>query len=172
MSDDNRVEWVSDISDLKLMQILNDLEHEFNTMKWQKNRHRTNVSHTPCFSIAFGRVFVPYHGLTQGVANQRFPQVHALLLKLAQHLHFDCTSFTINKNLPCLPHVDKRNKGSSLIVGLGCYTGGDLILHSSPTEGIPYNIHYSVLRFNGKTQLHSTAPFIGTRYSVVMYNIT
>ncbi len=48
-----------------------------------------------------------------------------------------------------------------MIVGLGNYTGGEIIV-----EGVPYDIRYSALEFDGWNQLHWTSQFKGERYVI------
>ena len=52
----------------------------------------------------------------------------------------------------------------SLIVALGDYTGGELVV-----EGDVNDIRYAPLEFNGWTQRHWTRPFEGERYSLVWF---
>jgi hypothetical protein len=76
------------------------------------------------------------------------------------------TSIQFNKNYITKPHYDKNNRDNSYIVGLGNYNAGNLILNS-----YKHNIRYKPLVFNGKTYLHSTEPFTGSRYSIVFFNL-
>ena len=169
---DERVRYEEIADPVALSGLLNDLEHEFRSMSWRINRKRLNVSEEPCHSMAFGLVFQPFHGIKTATASCLFPKVNQLLLRLSSLLEFKCTSFTINKNLQCLPHVDKRNQGSSLIVALGDFQGGRLLVETTPNQHFAFDIHNRVLRFNGKTQRHATEAFTGTRFSIVLYNIT
>ena len=74
------------------------------------------------------------------------------------------TSITLNKNFKCLPHKDKGNKKESLIVGLGDYIGGELFI-----EGIPFDIKYNPLLFNGVDLEHWVNDFEGDRWTIVYY---
>ncbi len=75
---------------------------------------------------------------------------------------FDCVQ--INKNFLCIPHKDRNNIGDSIIVGLGSYNSGDLVI-----EGKGHCILYSPLYFNGHELEHWTEPWTdGDRYSVVL----
>jgi tRNA U38,U39,U40 pseudouridine synthase TruA len=77
------------------------------------------------------------------------------------------THCAINCNAQFLPHVDSgRGKGQSLsmIVGLGEYSGGELII-----EGVPYDIKFKPMEFDGWKLRHWTAPFEGERYSLVWF---
>jgi len=53
----------------------------------------------------------------------------------------------INKNFKCPPHKDKNNIGDSIILGLGDYNGGDLVV-----EGEGHCLLYSPFVFNGSQQ--------------------
>jgi hypothetical protein len=75
----------------------------------------------------------------------------------------------VNKNTICKEHVDTRNTGESLLVGLGNYTGGQTILYidDKPKK---FHIKSSSLIFNGSEIPHKSEPFKGTRYSLVFFN--
>ena len=145
--------------------ILDELEREFDSMKWIKYT-RKNVSAAPCYSMTFGEVIRPYHGRCLSACNRKFPKVYALLQQLSARLQFTHSSYTVNKNLECLPHRDKNNVGDSIILSLGKFTGGELNI-----EGKLYDIYRRPLRFNGAASTHSTEKFEGNRYSIVLYNI-
>merc|ERR1712232_744583 len=51
-----------------------------------------------------------------------------------------------------------------MIVGLGDYSGGELAV-----EGVPHDIRYQPMEFNGWTQRHWTLPFEGERFSLVWF---
>jgi len=73
----------------------------------------------------------------------------------------------INCNAQFTPHVDSgRGSGQSLslIVGLGDYLGGEILV-----EGEAHDIQYKPLEFNGWRQRHWTAPFQGERFSLVWF---
>jgi hypothetical protein len=146
-------------------QLLDTLEAEFDSMEWLKYK-RKNVSPVPCYSMTFGEVMRPYHGRRPSACNTKFPKVFELLQALSKILRFEHSSYTINKNLTCLPHRDKNNLGDSLILSLGKFTGGGLVV-----EGKSYDIYRKPLKFNGALCTHSTEPFVGKRYSIVLYNI-
>ncbi|KAL7548226.1 hypothetical protein ACHAWF_011517 [Thalassiosira exigua] len=77
------------------------------------------------------------------------------------------THCAINRNAQFTPHVDSgRGLGQSLsmIVGLGNYTGGQILV-----EGKSYDVRYNGLEFDGWNLLHWTAPFAGERYSLVWF---
>ena len=144
---------------------VDEIEKEFDSMKWIKYT-RKNVSAAKCYSMTFGEVFRPYHGRSPSACNEKFPKVYRLLQELSRSLNFRHSTYTVNKNLECLPHRDKNNVGDSIILSLGKFTGGKLNV-----EGKLYDIYRNPLRFNGALNTHSTEKFEGTRYSIVLYNI-
>ena len=90
-------------------------------------------------------------GMKQSSSERRSPSTHC----------------AVNRNAQFTPHVDSgRGKGqtSSMIVGLGNYTGGETIV-----EGKLYDIRYNPLEFDGWNMLHWTAKIQGERYSLVFF---
>jgi hypothetical protein len=73
-------------------------------------------------------------------------------------------SICINKNTIAEPHVDRNNRGVSCIVGLGDYTGGELVYGAEKV-----NIHKNPIEFDGSKILHYSLPFEGTRYSIIYF---
>lgn len=73
----------------------------------------------------------------------------------------------VNCNALFAPHTDAGaglGQSSSLIVGLGCYSGGKLAV-----EGEICDIRYKPLEFNGWRQRHWTLPYTGRRFSLVWF---
>mmetsp|Transcript_11786 Transcript_11786/g.18148 ORF Transcript_11786/g.18148 Transcript_11786/m.18148 type:complete len:108 (+) Transcript_11786:762-1085(+) len=77
------------------------------------------------------------------------------------------STIAINRNAQFRPHTDSgagSGQSTSLIVGLGDYIGGDLVV-----EGVRKDIRYQAIEFNGWTQRHWTMPFQGERCSLVWF---
>ena len=91
---------------------------------------------------------------------------YSLLKKFANWLDPNCkyTSITLNKNFQTSPHYDANNIGTSMIIGLGPYTGGELVVNE-----LVIDIHEKVHYFDGSLLKHHTLPFEGTRYSIVYH---
>jgi hypothetical protein len=70
----------------------------------------------------------------------------------------------INFNTIAEKHLDKNNAGISCIVGLGDYTGGELVYGETIV-----NIHENPVHFDGSKIIHYSLPFVGTRYSVIFF---
>jgi len=92
--------------------------------------------------------------------------IFELELKIAPHRPPSST-VAINRRAQFKPHYDKgdgNGQTQSLIVGLGNYAGGELVV-----EGEVCDIQYKPLEFNGCTQRHWTKPFEGDRFSLVFF---
>jgi len=106
----------------------------------------------------------------QPKANALFPELmkHAFELEIALCPGREPSStIAINRNAQFRPHTDSgagAGQSTSLIVGLGTYVGGELVV-----EGEKKDIRYKGLEFNGWTQRHWTMPFQGERYSLVWF---
>jgi len=77
------------------------------------------------------------------------------------------TTITVNRHAEFKPHRDSgagAGQSTSLIVGLGDYIGGALMV-----EGKPVDIRYKGLEFDGWREKHWTRPFRGERFSLVWY---
>eukprot|EP00928_Gymnodinium_smaydae_P086356 TRINITY_DN7040_c1_g1_i2.p1 TRINITY_DN7040_c1_g1~~TRINITY_DN7040_c1_g1_i2.p1 ORF type:complete len:282 (+),score=9.93 TRINITY_DN7040_c1_g1_i2:104-949(+) len=103
---------------------------------------------------------------------------------------FPFTSVQLNYGYASKPHVDKNNLGTSFIIGLGEYSGGELWVHDESGD-VSYVLeatedvtgYYRVGRalsgtdlsiqnvwtvFDGN-KLHYTKPFTGERYSLIFF---
>ena len=77
------------------------------------------------------------------------------------------STIAINRHAQFLPHRDSgagSGQSTSLIVALGDYTGGELVL-----ETTAHNIRYQPIEFDGWLTRHWTLPFVGERYSLVWF---
>jgi len=103
---------------------------------------------------------------------------------------FPFTSIQLNYKYASRPHVDKNNLGTSFIVGLGDYTGGEMWVHDESGDDKwtldgeeDVTGYYHVGReLNGRilpirdtwtifdgNKLHWTRPFEGERYSIIYF---
>jgi tRNA U38,U39,U40 pseudouridine synthase TruA len=109
------------------------------------------------------------------LANERFPDLVDAVFELESSLisktllgkRATSSHCAVNCNAQFKPHVDSgRGAGQSLsmIVGLGNYVGGDLVV-----EGDQYDIRYKPLEFDGWKLRHWTLPFSGERFSLVWF---
>lgn len=105
----------------------------------------------------------------QPKSNSLFPELVQAAFELETKLFPTRASSTIaiNRNAQFRPHTDSgagAGQSTSLIVGLGTYSGGELMV-----EGEQHDIRYKAIEFNGWTQRHWTMPFAGERFSLVWF---
>jgi len=83
--------------------------------------------------------------------------------------NFQFNQVVINKDFKINKHLDASNVGESIIIGLGEYSGGDLVVEFE-NEKKKINIKNNFYKFNGSKYYHYVEPFEGNRYSLVFYN--
>ena len=84
---------------------------------------------------------------------------------------FKFTSIQYNKNHRSAKHKDAKNTGISYIIGMGDYTGGELIVYDEDGKNpVKKDIRNKFYTFNGSKYPHETAPFKGERYTLVFYS--
>ena len=67
--------------------------------------------------------------------------------------------------------MDKLNVGYSYIIGLGDYTGGELIIYDENGENPRLiDIQNKFFKFDGSIYPHETAPFSGERFTMVFFS--
>lgn len=120
-------------------------------------------------SGSFSVGYFPGDSKKQPKSNLLFPELVKAAFELETKLMPDRASSTIaiNRNAQFRPHTDSgagAGQSTSLIVGLGTYSGGELMV-----EGEKCDIRYKAVEFNGWTQRHWTMPFSGERYSLVWF---
>lgn len=98
--------------------------------------------------------------------NIKYKELRRKLDNIAESLFpdFEYTSICVNHNFKTKKHKDRTNKSYSYIFGVGDYTGGELVIND-----IKNDIHYKILKFNGKETEHYTADFKGARWTFVYF---
>ena len=145
-----------------------------------KNTGRTNVlkkGQTFSQSMVLGKVRKLYSSCNGKIClvDSRHNVKHKAVLKAAKALlkqhapGYSPQAVTVNKNHAAAKHTDKFNNPPSYIIGLGSYTGGELVFtdKKSPHYGT-HNIRNKFLKFDGSTE-HYVKPFKGERYTIVYY---
>ena len=163
------------VSKSEMLKLLNETEFPKNTGR--KNVLKKGQTHSK--SMVLGKVHKLYSSCDgkKCKVDSRHNEKHKKLLEAAKSflrqsgVKYRFESVTLNKNHAAAKHVDQNNKGHSYIIGLGNYTGGDLVFSdkSSPYHG-SHNIKNKWLKFVGDTE-HYVKPFKGTRYTLVYYHL-
>ncbi len=106
--------------------------------------------------------------------NASLPELHLAcdrLIRLAAP-GFEYTTIQVNKDQRAALHHDAYNQGPSYIVGLGDYSGGEVVVHYAGGETREYDVHDRFLRFDGRVP-HETAPIRGgPRYTLVYFRLS
>ena len=84
---------------------------------------------------------------------------------------FNFSTIQYNYNSQAAKHIDGNNVGESVIIAFGDYTGGRLIVYDKDDNPTYYDIKNKFCRFNGSELYHETEPFVGTRTSLVFFNL-
>ena len=104
---------------------------------------------------------------TASTFTQRKPALAKLLCDYVKEkrpdFRFSCIQ--VNEGASAL-HVDLANQGSSLIIALGNFTGGELYIYPDKIVDIQNKLN----EFDGLYP-HMTLPFEGERFSIVYFNL-
>ena len=135
--------------------------------------------------MALGLVNIrPYNQITLGYKPQQLCRQlampkYAQFYKIVQEwfretypYYFKYSTIQFNKNNQCAKHIDANNVGVSMIIGLGDYTGGRLIIYDYEGEEKKYiDIKNKFYKFNGSKYYHETEAFEGDRITLVFFDI-
>lgn len=121
-------------------------------------------------SGSFSLGSMPGNKCIQPKGNALFPELMKAAFELEVALcpgREPSSTIAVNRNAQFRPHTDSgagAGQSTSLIVGLGTYSGGELVV-----EGDKFTIRYKAVEFDGWKQRHWTMPFLGERYSLVWF---
>lgn len=99
--------------------------------------------------------------------SKKFPPIYEEIIRIGNVIcPFKFNSIQVNKNLVCPSHLDGNNRGLSLLVSFGDYTGCTIVV-----KGISYDANCRPVIFNGALHEHyNTNDLIGTKYSLVFFS--
>ena len=157
---------------------------KLNKRKNRKTKHkalnmtRDNVSSLRGKKISgiFGKIANPTSNWkpVDSKLTRTYPKVHKLLFKYIKEnapKGFKFDSITINHNLKCKKHVDRKNAPVSFITAVGDFTGGELVIEDPKTKKTTtYVTKNKFLMYDGKTWRHWNNKINGDKYTVVAYN--
>ena len=142
---------------------------------------RSNVATAPYEGFVLGEVYlrqaspsgVGYaKALSSKTKKKKYEEIYKEAKKLMNEKDPKFTSIQFNKNNKAKKHKDGKNVGISYIIGLGDYTGGELIVYDADgKKSKAHDIKNKFFKFNGSIHPHETAPFKGERYTLVFYSI-
>ena len=100
-----------------------------------------------------------------------YPQLELVFKEFQQNYFpdFEYNQTQFNRNYPCPPHFDSQNCGTSVLISLGDFTGGETCVEFE--DGVKeLDSHNKPVRFNGSKYKHWVKDYEGTRYSLVFFN--
>ena len=140
-----------------------------------KGSYSITIGHTSRPRIKENKYRVPsklYDTLYETMIYSEKPYIIEYLREFGRH-HFPDYSFTdvqVNYNWQSPRHKDKGNYGESVIIGLGDYHQGNLVVEC-PYGDEEVDIRHKPYKFDGAKHYHYTKFYTGDRMSVVFYNV-
>ena len=105
------------------------------------------------------------HGWNFFSMNNKYPDVYKALVEFGNQVvpkGWEYQTITLNHNAKAKKHIDKKNVGKSVIVGIGNYSGGELRVFSADSKTHKdLDIHDKPAMFNGGVLPHETQSFSG-----------
>jgi hypothetical protein len=116
--------------------------------------------------------------------NSKYPDVYKALIEFGNHVvpkGWDYQLITLNHNCKAKKHIDGKNVGKSIIIGIGEYEGGFLRVYSKDSSSwADYDVKNKPTMFNGGVLPHETQSFSGEgtsgkyvkgkgRYTLIFY---
>jgi len=152
------------IDPMELSYLYSMLEEISVPIKNQTNGRRGFLNHrSMTLGITTGR-FNNKTGLSSNT--KKYPEIYEEVIRIGKLFSFEFTSIHVNHNVTCPKHKDENNKGNSLLLSFGDYTGGNIIVDEKK-----YDANCCGLLFNGSLLEHyNTDDLVGNKYSLVYYN--
>ena len=138
------------------------------THKWQKTHLRTNIV-PPEQRVT--KVYKSGNSMTtikHGVYSQSLKRgaLYDLILSLAPQRPDGDWRITINRNVQCYAHQDRGNVGTSFIMFLGDYHGGELCFEHGRIVSEKNKWH----EIDGSVTHWNTPITSGVKYSIILFN--
>jgi hypothetical protein len=160
-----------DVIQLGFYNCFDELYKMFEEVRLTKRRNSNNRRDFPDYNGAIFGMVRPrfkYKGYDELSADsKRFPHIYEEIMRIGKVIcPFEFKSVQVNKNLVCPKHVDGNNRGLSLLVSFGEYTGCNIVV-----KDISYDANCRPVVFNGALHEHyNTDDLQGTKYSLVYFS--
>ncbi len=101
-----------------------------------------------------------------GVNNEKHKVLYELLMEIGNSIcPFEFNQIQLAQDLVCPPHKDKKNVGDSMLISVGDYVGGEIVV-----EGTAYDARANPVIFNGGEMTHWNNDIIsGTKFSFIFF---
>ena len=165
---------------------MEDLTNVLMKLEYPRNHQRKNIlkdGDKSYYGFVLGYVWSWAHANVKETGHEKricrrsyykkYQKIYELVKELAKNNDVEYTSIQFNKNYQCRKHIDGKNIGESSIIGLGNYTGGELLVYYDGPDEPPTKIDIKgkFFKFNGSEYYHETAEFQGERHTLVFYSI-
>lgn len=138
-----------------LLNALNNVTIKVNTGRLNSGKGRTQV---------FGKGYRRNLGYGEFANNKKYPEVYKYAKRLGKEMGFKFDAIQINHNYEATPHIDKNNIGDSMIISIGNYDGGELVI-----DDYEINTRNPII-FNGSEHKHYVKKIkSGDKYSFVYF---
>ena len=122
-------------------------------------------------SVTFGTLGLKNGEVVKTRATTNNFELFVMLVAMVQQkfglrLDEDYGALCLNQNLRSALHKDGNNKGISYALSWGDHTGGKLLCGKDGRVAL--DIYHNACQFDGR-EWHQTAPFEGTRYSLILF---
>ena len=160
-----------DVTQLGYYNCFDELYQMFEAVRLTKRGVSNNRRDFPHYNGAIFGMVRPrfkYKGYDELSADsKRFPHIYEEIMRIGKIIcPFEFKSVQVNKNLVCPKHVDGNNRGLSLLVSFGEYTGCNIVV-----KDISYDANCRPVVFNGALHEHyNTDNLQGTKYSLVFFS--
>jgi hypothetical protein len=112
------------------------------------------------------------HGIGQFSNNKKYPDLLKALIDFGNAVvpvGFSYSAITLNVGVLANKHIDSQNSGISYIIGIGDFTGGNIMVWDNDGNSKDYDLKDKPIGFNGGLLYHQTTPFTGERYTIIYY---
>lgn len=113
------------------------------------------------------------HGWNHYATNKKHPEVFKALIEFGNQVvpkGWEYQGITLNHGVKAKKHIDSKNVGASVIIGIGDFTGGEIrVWNKNDANPQDKNLHDKPVMFNGGLLPHETQPFKGDRYTIIFY---
>jgi hypothetical protein len=117
------------------------------------------------------------HGWNYYATNKKHPEVFKALVEFGNQVvpkGWEYQGITLNHGVKAKKHIDTKNSGKSVIIGIGDFTGGEIkVWKANDTNPVVKSLHNKPVMFNGGILPHETQPFKEGdkygRYTIIFY---
>ena len=133
-----------------------------------KSNNRYNFPHYRGGVYGMVRPRFKYKGYDElSRLSRLYPHIYEEINRIGKLIcPFEFRSIQVNHNLICPPHRDKGNRGMSLLVSFGDYSGCNIVVND-----IVYDARHRPVIFDGALHEHyNTNDLVGDKYSLVFFS--